>query len=215
MLSVFKKFPRFKRVLVIDPVISDASKPSIDEIKEFADTVMVSRGSLVRVNGFFLTGYNDLAEKIHNANLTLHVGVLKNEFMNFGFDYFADPMVEIATYSSALVADGIVTEFPATTAAYFKSPCSDPSKNVSYTINAAQPGALEKMVPEGALPPALPPAPVLEPGDVIDPPLPPVSVSSPPESTPEGADDASAASSNAGNRLLLAAMAAFLYSSYH
>jgi len=154
-------------------------------------------------------------EKIHNANLTLHVGVLKNEFMNFGFDYFADPMVEIATYSSALVADGIVTEFPATTAAYFKSPCSDPSKNVSYTINAAQPGDLEKMVPEGALPPALPPAPVLEPGDVIDPPLPPVSVSSPPESTPEGPDDASAASSNAGNRLLLAAMAAFLYLSYH
>jgi hypothetical protein len=119
VLSVFKKFPKFERVLVIDPVISDASKPSIDEIKEFAHAVMVSRGSLVRVNGFFLTGFSDLVEKIHDANLTLHVGVLKNEFMNFGFDYFADPMIEIATYSSALATDGIVTEFPSTAAAYF------------------------------------------------------------------------------------------------
>jgi hypothetical protein len=103
VLSVFKKFPKFERVLVIDPVISDASKPSIDEIKEFAHAVMVSRGSLVRVNGFFLTGFSDLVEKIHDANL----------------DYFADPMIEIATYSSALATDGIVTEFPSTAAAYF------------------------------------------------------------------------------------------------
>jgi hypothetical protein len=120
VLSVFKKFPKFERVFVIDPVISDASKPSIDEIKEFAHTVMVSRGALVRAHGFFLTGFNDmLVGKIHDANLTLHVGVLKNEFMNIGFDYFADPMVEIATYYMGLVCDGIVTEFPATAAAYF------------------------------------------------------------------------------------------------
>lgn len=214
VLSVFKKFPTFKRVLVIDPVISDASKTSIDEIKEFAHVVTVSRGSLLRVNGFFLTGFTSLVEKIHDANLTLHVGVLKNEFMNFGFDYFADPMVEIATYSAALVCDGIVTEFPATAAAYFRSPCSDLSKNLSYTILPANPGALEKMVPLGALPPALPPAPVLEPADVIDPPLPPVSVSSPPESMPED-DAASSASSNAGNCLLVAGIAAFLYLSSH
>jgi len=177
--------------------------------------VMVSRGSLVRVHGFFLTGFTDLVEKIHDANLTLHVGVLKNEFMNFGFDYFADPMVEIATYYSEVVCDGIVTEFPATAAAYFRSPCSDLNKNLSYTILPANPGGLEKMVPLGALPPALPPAPVLEPADVIDPPLPPVSVSSPPESTPEGEDDASSASSNAGNCLLVAGIAAFLYLSSH
>ena len=119
VLSLFKKFPTFKRVFVIDPVISDASKSSIDEIKEFAHTVMVSRGSLVRVNGFFLTGFNDLVNKMHDVNITVHVGVLKNEFMNFGFDYFDDPMVEIATFAGAMACDGIVTEFPATAAAYF------------------------------------------------------------------------------------------------
>ncbi|CAM0946415.1 unnamed protein product [Alopecurus aequalis] len=214
VLSVFKKFPKFRRVLIIDPVISDASKSSVDEIKEFADTVMVSRGSLVQVNGFFLTGFNGLVNKIHDANISLHVGVLKNEFMNFGFDYFADPMVELATYSSPLASDGIVTEFPATAAAYFKSPCSDLTKNLSFSILPANPGGLEKYVPSGALPPALPPAPVLEPADVIDPPLPPVAVSSPPES-PKVADEASAASSNAGNCLLVAGIAAFLYLSSH
>uniref|UniRef100_A0ACD5Z969 Uncharacterized protein n=1 Tax=Avena sativa TaxID=4498 RepID=A0ACD5Z969_AVESA len=215
VLSVFKKFPKFERVLVIDPVISDASKPSVDEIKELAHSVMVSRGSLVRVHGFFLAGFTDLVQKIHDANLTLHVGVLKNEFMNIGFDYFADPTVEIVTYYTALVTDGIVTEFPATAAAYFKSPCSDLTKNLSYTILSANPGGLERMVPPGALPPALPPAPVLEPSDVIDPPLPPVSVSSPPESTPKADDEASSASSNAGNCLLVAGIAAFLYLSSH
>jgi len=89
------------------------------------------------------SGFSDLVEKIHDANLTLHVGVLKNEFMNFGFDYFADPMIEIATYSSALATDGIVTEFPSTAAAYFKSPCSDMTKNLSYSIYSANPGSLK------------------------------------------------------------------------
>uniref|UniRef100_A0ACD5V4X3 Uncharacterized protein n=2 Tax=Avena sativa TaxID=4498 RepID=A0ACD5V4X3_AVESA len=131
VLSVFKKFPKFERVLVIDPIVSSASKPSVDEIKEFAHTVMVSRGSLVRVHGFFLSGFTDLVERVHDANLTLHVGVLRNEFMNIGFDYFADPMVEIATYSMALVSDGLVTEFPATAAAYF-------SKYLFETMNVEQ-----------------------------------------------------------------------------
>jgi len=217
VLSAFKKFPTFKRVLTIDPIISDASKPSVDDIREFADVVMVTRGSLVKVNGFFLTGFTDLAAKLQAANLTVHVGVLRNEFTNFGFDYFADPMIEIATYSSAIVVDGLVTEFPATATSYFRSPCSDLTKNLSYTIMAASPGALVDMVPQGALPPALPPAPVLEPADVLDPPLPPVSLSSPPEATPKAADSSSSPpSSSAGNCFLVAAgIAALLYLSLH
>nr|XP_045085756.1 glycerophosphodiester phosphodiesterase GDPDL7 isoform X2 [Aegilops tauschii subsp. strangulata] len=217
VLSAFKKFPSFKRVLTVGTIISDASKPSVDEIKEFAHVVMVTRGSLVKVNGFFLTGFTNLVENLHAANLSVHVGPLKNEFTNFGFDYFADPMVEIATYSAALVVDGIVTEFPATATTYFRSPCSDPTKNLTYTIMAAAPGALVSMVPPGALPPALPPAPLLEPADVIDPPLPPVSVSSPPEAAPKVADSSSSPpSSSAGSSFLVATgIAAFLYSGCH
>lgn len=155
-------------------------------------------------------------ERLHAANISVYAGVLKNEFMNLGFDYWADPMMEIATYSASLAVDGLVTEFPATAIAYFKSPCSDLTLNLSYTILPAEPGSLVSQVPPGALPPALPPAPVLEPADVLDPPLPPVSVSSPPEATPKAADDsASAASSNVSNYLLVVGIAAFLSLSFH
>ncbi|XP_044955543.1 glycerophosphodiester phosphodiesterase GDPDL7-like [Hordeum vulgare subsp. vulgare] len=217
VLSAFKKFPTFKRVLTVSTIISDASKPAVDDIKKFADVVMVTRGALVKVNGFFLTGFTNLVENLHAANLTVHVGVLRNEFTNFGFDYFADPMIEIATYSAALVVDGLVTEFPHTATTYFRSPCSDPTKNLTYTIMAASPGALVSMVSPGALPPAFPPAPVLEPADVLDPPLPPVSLSSPPEAAPKVADSSSSPpSSSAGNCFLVAAgIAALLYSSFH
>ncbi|KQJ93736.1 glycerophosphodiester phosphodiesterase GDPDL7 [Brachypodium distachyon] len=216
VLSAFKNFPTFQRVLVVHSVISDASKPSIDEIKEFAHAVSVTRTSLVEVNGFFLTGFTNLVERLHAANISVYAGVLKNEFMNLGFDYWADPMMEIATYSASLAVDGLVTEFPATAIAYFKSPCSDLTLNLSYTILPAEPGSLVSQVPPGALPPALPPAPVLEPADVLDPPLPPVSVSSPPEATPKAADDsASAASSNVSNYLLVVGIAAFLSLSFH
>ncbi|KAF8687542.1 hypothetical protein HU200_042792 [Digitaria exilis] len=87
--------------------------------------------------------------KMRAANLSVYVGVLKNEFMNLGFDFWGNPMVEIVTYSSLMV-DGIVTEFPGTVAEYFSE--------------------------AGALPPAQGPAPVLEAADVVDPPLPPVTV---------------------------------------
>ncbi|XP_040376444.1 glycerophosphodiester phosphodiesterase GDPDL7-like [Oryza brachyantha] len=194
VLAEFKKFPAFLRVLVVGETISDASGPSVEEIREFAGAVTVGRSSIAQVNGFFLTRFTDVAERMHAANLTVHVGVLRNEFMNLGFDYWADPTVEIATYTSSVMADALVTEFPATAAAYFRSPCSDLSKNLSYTILPANAGALVHLAAPGALPPALPPAPVLEPADVLDPPLPPASATaSAPgaEPSPGGGEDAS------------------------
>ena len=59
------------------------------------------------------------------------------------------------------------------------SPCSDFSKNLTYTIMPAKPGSLLKLTDPSALPPVQGPAPVLEPADVVDPPLPLVTISSP------------------------------------
>ncbi|WVZ79283.1 hypothetical protein U9M48_026883, partial [Paspalum notatum var. saurae] len=175
VLGAFKKFPAFKRVLQIGHAISDASKPSVEEVAKFADAVSITRGSVVQAQGSFLTWFTHVIDKMHAANLSVYVGLLKNEFMNLGFDFLADPMVEIATYSS-LMADGIVTEFPATAAEYFRSPCSDFSKNLSYTIMPAKPGFLLNLTDSSLLPPAQEPAPVLELADIVDPPLPPVTV---------------------------------------
>lgn len=118
VLRAFNKFPTFKRVLQISDVISDASKASMEEVAKFADAVSISRGSVVQAHGSFLMRFTEVIDKMHAANLSVYVGLLKNEFMNLGFDFWANPMVEIVTYSS-LMADGIVTEFPATAVEYF------------------------------------------------------------------------------------------------
>ncbi|TVU02018.1 hypothetical protein EJB05_52553 [Eragrostis curvula] len=218
VLSAFKKsFPASKRVLSIHTDISDVAKPSVDDIKGFADGVRIRRSSVAQITGSFTTHFTNVVDTLHAANLTVFIGVLKNEFMNLGFDYFADPMVEIATYSDAVMADGLVTEFPATAAAYFRSPCSDMSLNLSYSILPAQPGALVNIAVPGALPPAGAPAPMLEPADVLDPPLPPVlAVSTAAAPAPTGAADntTSAASTNAGSSFLAAGIVALLSLSF-
>ncbi|XP_039788508.1 glycerophosphodiester phosphodiesterase GDPDL7-like [Panicum virgatum] len=188
VLSAFMKFKAFKRVLSIEIEISGASKPSLDDIKKVADGVRIHRSSVAQITGYFMTSFTDTVGSLQAANLTVFIGVLKNEFMNLGFDYFADPTVEIVTYSSAVMADGLVTDYPATAASYFRSPCSDMSLNLSYSILPAQPGALVHIAAPGALAPAAGPAPVLEPKDVVDPPLPPVKAMSRAEPSPGGED---------------------------
>jgi len=212
VLSAFMKFKAFKRVLSIEIEISGASKPSLDDIKEVADGVRIHRSSVAQITGYFMTSFTDTVSSLQAANLTVFIGVLKNEFMNLGFDYFADPTVEIVTYSSAVMADGLVTDYPATAASYFRSPCSDMSLNLSYSILPAQPGALVHIAAPGALAPAAGPAPVLEPKDVVDPPLPPVKAVITADAPAPGAADntTSAASSNAGKSLLWAGIAALL-----
>ena len=125
VLSAFMKFKAFKRVLSIEIEISGASKPSLDDIKKVADGVRIHRSSVAQITGYFMTSFTDTVGSLQAANLTVFIGVLKNEFMNLGFDFFADPTVEIVTYSSAVLADGLVTDYPATAASYFSEYPSD------------------------------------------------------------------------------------------
>lgn len=219
VIGAFKKFPSFKRVFQIGYAISDASKLSMEEISEFANAVTIMRGSVFHVNGFFLSRFTDVVDKMHKANLSVYVGMLKNEFMNLGFDFWADPIVEIVTYTSSAMVDGIVTEFPATAAAFFKSPCNDPNLNLTYSILPANPGSLLNLVDPGALPPAEGPAPVLEAADVVDPPLPPVTIGGPaaPTHTSDSntTSGATTAGTSAGFRFLVAGLAALLSLSSH
>lgn len=134
VLSAFKKFPAFKRVLNLEMEFSGASQPSLDDIKKFADGVRIHRSSVAQITGYFMTRFTDTVGSLQAANLTVFIGVLKNEFMNLGFDYFADPTVEIVTYSSAVMADGLITDYPATAASYF-SEYLTPSKTAVTTEN--------------------------------------------------------------------------------
>ncbi|CAM0954375.1 unnamed protein product [Alopecurus aequalis] len=173
VLSAFKKFPKFNRVFEIEFDIRDISNPSVVEISDFANAVKLRRSSATQADGFYLKGFTAVVERLHAAHINVYVGVLKNEFMSLAFDYLADPMVEIATDTWSVFADGLVTEFPATAVAYFRSPCSDLARKLDsgYTIRPVKPGTLVDMAAYGALPPAPPPAPVLEPADVHHQPL--------------------------------------------
>ncbi|XP_039132567.1 glycerophosphodiester phosphodiesterase GDPDL6-like [Dioscorea cayenensis subsp. rotundata] len=174
VLEKFKSVSTYKRVLMIKESISDAPKPSVTEIKQFADAVNLPRSSLVAYSDFFLSGFTPVAKEMFAANISVFVSVLRNEFMALAFDYFSDPTVEVATYVLGLGLDGVVTEYPATASSYMRSPCFYSDADLPYTILAAQPGSLLQLAPPDALPPAQPPAPVLQPADVDDPPLPPV-----------------------------------------
>ncbi|KAJ4810513.1 Glycerophosphodiester phosphodiesterase [Rhynchospora pubera] len=174
VLSAFKTNTSYKRVLMIKETVSSIPVPSVTEIKQYADAVSINRFSVTKRTGFFLSGFTDVAKTLKKANLTLFIHVLRNEFIAIPYDYFSDPIVEIDTYINPLEADGIVTEFPSTASRYLRSPCVNPKANLEYTIVPSTPGQLVQAAGPGALPPAEAPAPILDPADVVDPPLPPV-----------------------------------------
>ncbi|KAG6522244.1 hypothetical protein ZIOFF_019382 [Zingiber officinale] len=157
-----------------------------------AISTALSNASYDQQPSSFINGFTDIVKQMHTANMSVHVSVLRNEFMAIAFDYFSDPMVELATFVASVEVDGMVTEFPATAAAYFRSPCSDPNAKLDYSILPIEPGSLLDLAPPEALPPAEAPAPPLQVADIQDPPLPPVTnlsqVSSvaPPTTSPSG-----------------------------
>ncbi|XP_019441286.1 PREDICTED: glycerophosphodiester phosphodiesterase GDPDL7-like [Lupinus angustifolius] len=173
VLSKFKDIPAFKRVLYIGEIIGDAPRPTIDEIKKHADAVNLPKTSLIKVtSASVLSGMTNVAKELKDANLTVFVHTLRNEYTSLAFDYWSDPNIEIATYVQTARVDGFITDFPATASRYLRSPCSDP-KHVP-TILPAQPGELLSTIPVEILPPEGSPLPPLKVENVVDPPLPAV-----------------------------------------
>ncbi|KAK3435657.1 hypothetical protein EUGRSUZ_C00368 [Eucalyptus grandis] len=186
VLSQFKNVSTYKRVLTIEEKISDAPKQPVEEIKKYADAVTVTRPTIMPISESFLLSNTSVIDEMHAANISVYVSVLRNEYISLAFDYFADPILELATYVAGFGVDGIITEYPATANKYMRSPCFD--LNAKEAILPVQPGSLIGII-QGAEPPAEAPAPVLEVSDIVDPPLPPVvanvSSNSPPAPAPD------------------------------
>ncbi|KAH7859564.1 hypothetical protein Vadar_002629 [Vaccinium darrowii] len=185
VLSKFSNVLSYEKVLLIEEEVSDIPKAAVDELKKFAGAVNLRRASIIQVPNFFTSASTGIAEKMHEANISVYVSVFRNEFVSIPFDYFSDPILELATYILApFGVDGVVTDYPSTATAYLRSPCSNPDPNVQldYPIYPVQPGAMIKSLSgvggSLGLPPAAAPAPTLTVADVVDPPLPPVSNSS-------------------------------------
>ncbi|OWM72820.1 hypothetical protein CDL15_Pgr021126 [Punica granatum] len=216
VLTQFKNVTTYRRLLTIKEKISDAPPASVDEVKKYADGVVVTRSSLIPTSNSFLMGNTSVIKEMHAANLSVYVSVLRNEYLSLAFDYYADPTFELATYIVGLEVDGVITDFPATATRYTKSRCFD--INGDQAILPVQPGSLVSLV-EGAGPPAEAPAPALEAKNVVDPPLPPVvaktSTPSPATSPSSTKSGSSAISAHLGYSLMALGLLRLLFSMGH
>lgn len=160
---------------IADPNVT-VPDTTIKEIKEFADTVTLSRSVVLSASEYFLINNTDIVSRMHLHNLTVFVFRLRNEFFSLAFDYLADPTMEINTFVNVAKVDGLITEFPATARAYMNNACRHPRRNSDYSMFLVEPGALLAAMPPSRLP-VLAPPPFLE--DVIDPPLPSAAAAAP------------------------------------
>ena len=223
VLSYFKTATNYKKVLDIKGRIGTVENQTLNEIKKFADVVIVRRGSLYGNSPSGLsTAPTDVVDKMHSANISVFVAELRNEFTTIPFDFVADPYVEIATYIRGFGVDGLITDYPAASSAYKRSPCSKPDSAPPATVLPVEPGSfLGTYVSENSTDPAQALPPTLSPKDIEDPPLPPLLDTSTkaPADGPTGALKASGQTANTANvclSLVLMMVIGFLsLSQYH
>eukprot|EP01018_Ginkgo_biloba_P028322 Gb_10598 [translate_table: standard] len=201
VLLEFKQRTGFKLVYNIDAVNVTVPDSTIKEIKEFADTVSLSRGLIFPAYESLLLEATDIVSRMHRHNISVFVFSLRNEYPSLAFDYLCDPTMEINAFAKVAKVDGIMTEFPATAKAYLGNACLRPQNSDDYSMFLVVPGAALAALPTKNLPPVQAPGPVL-PG-VQEPPLPSASAPSgsasppatvaPPPQTPFPSGQASAA----------------------
>lgn len=127
----------YERVYVVDEKIRDALNSTIEDIKKFADSVVIDKRSVYPVDAAFLSGVTNVVPKLQSFNIPVYVQIFRNEFASQAWDFFSDPTVEINTYSIAANVDGIITDFPRTAASYKSKLFFDLSMNLPRLENPA------------------------------------------------------------------------------
>ncbi|KAL1548962.1 glycerophosphodiester phosphodiesterase GDPDL6-like isoform X2 [Salvia divinorum] len=164
VLDQFKNVPTYERVLHIQDAIGSVQDQAVQEVKKHANAVHLRRNSITVAENSFIVNITQTVPAFHAANISVYVGILRNEYQNLALDYLSDPYVELATLT-VLQVDGFLTDYPHTANLFSRSSCLN--EQSPYVIMPVQPGM---MFPQEAV--AEPPQ--LSPKDVIDPPLPPV-----------------------------------------
>ncbi|XP_013609471.1 PREDICTED: glycerophosphodiester phosphodiesterase GDPDL4-like [Brassica oleracea var. oleracea] len=173
VLVDFKKQSPYEIVYQVEKNVGDIVDSAIEEIKKFADAVVVSRLSVYSTRNFFLTGQTHLVEKLHKFNLPIYVKTFRNEFVSQPWDFFSDATVEINTYVAGAGVSGTITEFPLTAARYKRNRCLTRKDHPSY-MPLVKPAGLLGFVNHDS------PHPAFTADDVTEPPLPPVTFRTPP-----------------------------------
>ncbi|KAF9666499.1 hypothetical protein SADUNF_Sadunf16G0235500 [Salix dunnii] len=176
VLMKFKDKKNYEVVYRIEEDIRDAQDAALKDIKGFADSVVISKSSVFPDSGSFLSGATNVVPRLQSHGLSVYVETFSNEFVSQAWDYFSDPTVEINSFVVGANINGVITEFPLTSARYKRNLCM--GKDLPSYMSPAQPGSLMQLITPAALPPAEPPNPVLSVSDVVEAPLPSVTARS-------------------------------------
>ncbi|CAH2069857.1 unnamed protein product [Thlaspi arvense] len=178
VLVEFKKQSRYETVYKVEESIRDILDSAIEDIKKFADAVVIRKTSVFPSSESFTTGQTNIVERLQKFQLPVYVELFRNEFVSQPWDFFSDATVEINSHVTGGGINGTITEFPLTAARYKRNRCLTRKDPPPYMI-PVQPGGLLAIVSPNALPPAEAPNPVITDADVIEPPLPPVTAKAP------------------------------------
>lgn len=104
----------------VDEDIRDVEDSAIRDIKKFAGSVVISKKSVFPTNDGFaiLKNGTHVVQRLKDSALRVYVETFSNEFVIQPYDFYLDPTLEIDCFVRGIEIDGIITDFPATTARY-------------------------------------------------------------------------------------------------
>ncbi|XP_052178815.1 glycerophosphodiester phosphodiesterase GDPDL3-like isoform X2 [Diospyros lotus] len=179
VLIKLREKSNYELVYKVQEAIRDADNLAITEIKKFANSVVVRKGSVFSFRGDYITSIKDVVSKLQAFNLSVYVGLFRNEFVSLAQDFLGDANVEINTFVKLVQIDGIITEFPGTASRHKRNRCLGLGDKMPTYMKPVRPGELLSFVPSFFSPPAEAPSPVLTEDDVVERPLPPVTEGAP------------------------------------
>ncbi|PQM33007.1 glycerophosphodiester phosphodiesterase GDPDL3 [Prunus yedoensis var. nudiflora] len=99
VLMKFKEKTKYDLVYNIEENIGDALSSTIEDIKKFADSVVIKKASIFPETQAFVTGVTNVVPELQAAKLPVYVELFSNEFVSQAWDFFSDPTVEINSFS--------------------------------------------------------------------------------------------------------------------
>lgn len=118
VLEEFKAEKSYELVYYIDELVQDVLNSTIQDIKSFADSVVLKKSSIFLDHSSFLTRATDTVQKFHSFGIPVYAKLFANEFVSQAWDFFSDAHVELNAFVQGGEIDGIITGFPKTAATY-------------------------------------------------------------------------------------------------
>jgi glycerophosphoryl diester phosphodiesterase len=98
VLKIFKDKSKYERVYKVGENIRDADDKAIEDIKTFADSVVVQKASVFTQSEAFLVNSTNTVARLQSFKLPVYVETFSNEFVSQAWDYYSDAFVEINSF---------------------------------------------------------------------------------------------------------------------